>query len=165
MIASRIPAPDGDDVLFGVFVGDELSGCAGFARQKHMKGRHKALMWGVYLRPSLRGRGLGEALVDKVIEHARSRVELVKCVVNPESPGARRLYLGRGFKTYGREPRALRTGGRDQDDELLALILKDLRTDRGQRRAIRFTLCGLGATPTSPGRGLRLIKAPANSAA
>ena len=122
-VADRIPAPGEDDVLFGVYENGVLDGCAGFYRDTSLKGRHKGTLWGVYLRPALRGRGFGEALVDAVIEHARARVEILKCVVNPESPGARRLYLGRGFKTYGMEPRALRVNGRDQDDELLALIL------------------------------------------
>jgi GNAT superfamily N-acetyltransferase len=123
-VAARIPAPGGDDVIFGVYENGALDGCAGFYRDASLKGRHKGTLWGVYLRPSLRGRGLGEALVDAVIEHARGRVEILKCVVNPETPGPRRLYLSRGFRPYGMEPRALRVNGRDQDDELLALILK-----------------------------------------
>ncbi len=122
-VAQRIPPAGGDDVLFGVFAGGELCGCAGFARQLHMKGRHKGLMWGVYLRPMLRGKGVGEALVDRVIAHAARHVEILNCSVNPENRGARSLYLSRGFTVYGREPRALRTGGRDHDEELLALIL------------------------------------------
>ncbi|HWE98550.1 MAG TPA: GNAT family N-acetyltransferase [Caulobacteraceae bacterium] len=123
-VAARMPEPGGDNIIFGVYEHGVLDGCAGFFRDTNLKERHKGTLWGVYLRPSLRGRGLGEALIDKVIEHARTRVEILKCVVNPESPGARRLYLGRGFRTYGMEPRALRVNGRDQDDELLALILK-----------------------------------------
>jgi len=121
--AERIPPAVGEDVLFGVFAGGALCGCAGFAREKYMKGRHKGLMWGVYLRPMLRGKGVGEALVDRVIAHAAGHVEILNCAVNPENRGARSLYLSRGFKVYGREPRALRTGGRDHDEELLALIL------------------------------------------
>jgi ribosomal protein S18 acetylase RimI-like enzyme len=122
-VASRIPLAGGDDVLFGVFERGELGGCAGFAREVHLKGRHKGLMWGVYLRPNLRGRGVGEALVDRVIAHARGYVEILKCSVNPENLGARALYLSRGFEVYGREPKALRASGRDHDEELLALIL------------------------------------------
>ena len=123
-VAERIPEPGGEDVLFGVFSGGELSGCGGFAREKHLKGRHKGLMWGIYLRPSLRGTGAGDALVSRVIEQARAHVEILTCAVNPENLGARALYLRHGFKVYGREPRALRTGGRDHDEELLTLILQ-----------------------------------------
>jgi len=122
-VAERIPPVGGDDVLFGVFADGVLGGCAGFARDTGLKLRHKGLMWGVYLRSALRGQGVGEALIDRVVEHARGRVEVLRCAVNPENIGARKLYLSRGFEVYGREPRALRTGGRDHDDELLALIL------------------------------------------
>jgi len=122
-VAERIPLPGGDDVLFGVYAGGELCGCAGFARETSIKGRHKGLMWGVYLKPALRGQGVGEALVDRVIAQAGRCVEILNCAVNPENLGARALYLSRGFEVYGCESRALRTGGRDHDEELLALIL------------------------------------------
>ena len=122
-VAARIPA-GGEDVLFGVFAEGALSGCAGFFREIGLKARHKGVMWGVYLRPALRGRGVGEALVDRIVEHARRHVEILKCSVHPDNRGARNLYLSRGFETYGREPRALRTGGQDHDEELLALIFK-----------------------------------------
>jgi ribosomal protein S18 acetylase RimI-like enzyme len=121
-VAARIPAPGGDDVLFGAYADNVLSGCAGFYRATSLKERHKGTLWGVYLRPALRGRGVAEAMIDAVIAHAEARVDILKCVVFPESRAARALYLGRGFKTYGIEPRALRIGGRDQDDELMALI-------------------------------------------
>jgi ribosomal protein S18 acetylase RimI-like enzyme len=130
-VTARIPAPGGDDVLFGVYANGILGGCAGFYRDTTEKGRHKGTMWGVYLRPALRGRGLAEAMIDTVIAHARARVEILKCVVNPETPAARALYLGRGFRTYGLEPRALRVGARDYDDELLALIFTAAGQDAG----------------------------------
>jgi len=64
--AERIPQPGGADVLFGVYVADELCGCAGFGREPGEKEKHKGFMWGVYLRPNLRGRGVGEALVGRL---------------------------------------------------------------------------------------------------
>lgn len=121
-IGERIPTPDRDDVLFGVYADGVLCGSVGFVRESGLKLRHRGTMWGVYLRPELRGRGIAEAMIDRVIAHAAERVEILKCVVNPENPAARALYLGRGFKPYGLEPRALRVGDHDYDDELLALI-------------------------------------------
>ena len=121
-VAAGIPIEGGDDVLFGLFVDTALCGSAGFVRDRGLKGRHKGLMWGVYLRADLRGKGVGEALIGRVIEHARRRIEILRCAVNPENLGARALYLRHDFEVYGREPRALRSGGRDHDEELLALI-------------------------------------------
>ena len=124
-VAARIPEPGDDDVLFGVFDGDDLCGCAGFVRGKYLKGRHKGMMVGVYLRANLRGKSVGDALVERVIEQARRHVDMLTCSVHPDNLGARALYLRHGFVVYGREPRALRTGGRDHDEELMALVLSD----------------------------------------
>jgi len=49
-VANRIPAPGGDDVLFGVYLDGELMGCAGFMREMGAKEQHKGYLWGVYLR-------------------------------------------------------------------------------------------------------------------
>ena len=123
-VAARIPPAGGDDVMFGVFADGLLRGCAGFFRESGLKSHHKGVMVGVYLQPALRGKGVGEALVDRIVEHARRHVDILKCSVHPDNRGARNLYLSRGFEVYGREPRALRTGGQDHDEELLALIFK-----------------------------------------
>lgn len=82
-------------------------------------------MWGVYLRPALRGRGAGEALVGAVIEHARAYVDLLFAAVTAENLGPKALYHRLGFRTYGVEPRALRWGGRDYDEDLLVLTLDE----------------------------------------
>ena len=123
-VAARIP-PAGDvDVLFGAYAGGVLSGCAGFMREKGLKERHKGYMWGVYLRPILRGTGAGEALVAAVIDQASRHVDILRSAVNAENLGAKALYHRMGFHTYGVEPRALRIEGRDYDDELLALVFE-----------------------------------------
>lgn len=122
-VAERIAAPGGADALFGVWVGAELMGGAGFVREKGLKSQHKGLMWGVYLRPTLRGRGVGEALVGAVIDQARAHVEILLTAVNAENLGAKALYHRMGFRTYGIEPHALRWEGRDYDEELLAFAL------------------------------------------
>jgi len=117
--AERIPQPGGADVLFGVYVADALLGCAGFMREQGAKEKHKGFMWGVYLRPSLRGRGVGEALVGRLLEHARGQVSLLRCSVTMENTGARELYRRLGFVEYGVEPRALRYDGTEYDEALL----------------------------------------------
>ncbi len=120
-VAGRIPLPGGDDVLFGVYAGGELQGCAGFLREKGAKEAHKGYLWGVYVRAALQGRGLGEQLTQTVIDWARPRVDILRCSVSSENLGAKALYLRLGFKLYGTEPRAIRVGGRDYDEDHLAL--------------------------------------------
>jgi RimJ/RimL family protein N-acetyltransferase len=120
-VASRIPEPGGSDVLFGVYVAGELCGCAGFFREKGLKERHRGLMWGVYLRPLLRGQGAGEALVERIIDHARQHVDVLRSAVTSDNVGVRDLYLRMGFEHFAVEPRALRHDGRDHDEDLLIM--------------------------------------------
>ena len=121
VFAERIPPAGGADVLFGAYVAGALGGCAGFVREPGAKERHKGFMWGVYLRPSLRGRGIGEALVGRVIDHARGQVSLLRCSVTTGNIGAWELYRRMGFVDYGVEPRALRYEGVDYDEALLVI--------------------------------------------
>jgi ribosomal protein S18 acetylase RimI-like enzyme len=120
--AARIPE-DPIDVLFGVYRGGVLSGSAGFSREKRVKIAHKGLMWSVYLKPELRGRGVGEALVQRVIDHAGANVSVLLCSVTSENTAACELYRRMGFVEYGIEPRALRVDGRDYDEDMLILNL------------------------------------------
>jgi len=120
-VASRIPLPGGDDVLFGAYAGGALQGCAGFLREKGAKEAHKGYLWGVYVRAAFQGRGLGERLTLAVIDWGRPRVDILRCAVTADNLAAKALYLRLGFKLYGTEPRAIRAGGRDHDDDLLAL--------------------------------------------
>jgi ribosomal protein S18 acetylase RimI-like enzyme len=119
--AERIPQPGGADVLFGVYASDTLNGCAGFMREPGAKEMHKGFMWGVYLRPALRGRGIGEALVGRVIDHARGQVSLLRCSVTTENTAACELYRRMGFIDYGLEPRSLRYEASDYDEALLVI--------------------------------------------
>jgi ribosomal protein S18 acetylase RimI-like enzyme len=119
--AGQIPETGGDDVLFGVYADGVLSGCARFVRETRAKERHKGAMAGVYLLPALRGRGVGEALVGRLIEHARARVSLLRCSVGAENKAALELYRRTGFVKHGIEPRSLRYEGRDYDEELLVI--------------------------------------------
>jgi ribosomal protein S18 acetylase RimI-like enzyme len=119
--AQQIPEPGGDDVLFGVYADGVLSGCARFARDRRAKERHKGAMAAVYLRPALRGRGIGEALIGRLIGHARARVSLLRCSVTTENTAACELYRRMGFIDYGIEPRSLRYEGADYDEALLVI--------------------------------------------
>jgi ribosomal protein S18 acetylase RimI-like enzyme len=123
-VTSRIPAPGGDDVLFGVYRDGELMGCAGFRREPGAKERHKGDLWGVYVRASLQGRGHGKRLTQAVIDWARPRVDLLRCAVSAENPRARALYMRLGFVRYGAEPRAIRVDGRDLDEDHLVLVFR-----------------------------------------
>ena len=109
--------------MFGGFADGALLGVAGFAVPPLAKKRHKGLLWGVYVREAARGRGLGRALVVRVIEHARAHVVQLHAAVVTTNHPALSLYRTLGFTTYGLEPRGLACAGRHFDQELLVLLL------------------------------------------
>jgi len=114
----------GDDLaIFGAFVDGELVGMAGFAREARLKMRHKATLWGVYVKPARHGLKLGERLVQAVIGHARGRVLLLQACVSTTNPSARRVYFGLGFKSWGVEERALLVDGQWHADDHIVLEL------------------------------------------
>ncbi|MGY8677548.1 GNAT family N-acetyltransferase [Bradyrhizobium sp. UFLA05-153] len=115
----RLKASD----VFGAFIEQELCGVAGFRRQDGTKTVHKAMLWGMYVRPAARRFGVGRRLVDAVVAHAAQRVEQLQLSVVSDNEPALRLYASAGFIEYGREPKALKQDGRYFDEILMKLFL------------------------------------------
>jgi RimJ/RimL family protein N-acetyltransferase len=108
-----------EQFVAGGFVDGALAGIAGFSRFSGRKLRHKGLLWGMYVRPEAQGTGLGGALVEAVLDHARGQVEVVQLTVMDGNPRARRLYERHGFVEYGREPAAVKAGDEYLDEILM----------------------------------------------
>jgi len=116
----------GNVIVLGAFVGDELAGAAGLMRGRHAKSAHLISLWGMYVSPSHRGAGLGRALLEACIAHARSLggVEAMQLGVTEPADAARRLYERAGFVTWGVQPDALRHGGMAVGEHHMLLRLK-----------------------------------------
>jgi ribosomal protein S18 acetylase RimI-like enzyme len=115
----------GGTAIFGAFDGSTLVGTAGIRREQLKKGTHKAFIWGMYVAAEARRQGVGRALLEHAIEHARSMdgVALVQLSVSIPNPAARELYASIGFATWGIEPDALRVDDRSVDEEHMWLRL------------------------------------------
>jgi ribosomal protein S18 acetylase RimI-like enzyme len=129
-IAARLAqGTGGEDVVFGAFDVEDggLVGLAGLGRQKGRKTRHRAHVWGMYVAPRGRGRGVGRALMSTLIAHARALpgVERLTLGVEPTNAPARTLYHTLGFVTYGTEPEAYSLDGEYWDSELMSLDLRE----------------------------------------
>jgi len=121
----RLDVPD--QVIFGAFDDrhdeDRIVGMAGLFRDRHLKAAHKVHVWGMYVVPSHRRRGIAAELLQAALRHARSLpgVAWVHLTASSSASGARRLYQRAGFELWGTEPDALRHDGRSVDDHHLAL--------------------------------------------
>ena len=125
-VAARLSGSRGAFVIGGAFgAGGVLVGIVGCYRESRVKRRHEALVWGMYVAPEARGRGLGGALLDALIARARSMpgLEQLTLSVIPENVAARQLYISRGFQSFGTAPRALRDEERAYDLEYFWLPL------------------------------------------
>ena len=115
----------GNSFVYGAFAGDGIVGIAGFARESGRKTRHKGFIWGVYVSPAFRGRGVARELMTAILEEARALdgVEQVTLSVVTENASAKALYRSLGFTVFGTELRALKLGQRYLDEDHMVLFL------------------------------------------
>ena len=115
-----------ENFVLGAFgEGGQLIGVAGFYRAAHLKLRHKGFVWGMYVSPESRGRGVGRALLSSIIERGKSLpgLEQVCLDVVTVNEAARGLYLSQGFQAYALEREAMKQDGEYYDLEHMVLRL------------------------------------------
>ena len=115
-----------DHYVIGAFDGASLVGIIGFDRERRAKRRHRAVVWGMYVDRSARGRGVGRALLDELLARARrvAGLEQLLLTVMAANGSARRLYERAGFAVYGHAPRAMLMDGAAYDEDLMRLDLR-----------------------------------------
>jgi RimJ/RimL family protein N-acetyltransferase len=98
-------APNRDRAVFGAFAGEQLVGSTGLQREQPRKLAHKALIWGVYVAPTFRHRGIGRTLMQRALAHAASMPGLLRVTlgVNTSNAPAIALYKSLGFEPFGLE--------------------------------------------------------------
>lgn len=102
-----------DGNLVGAFVNNELAGTAGWFLQKGAKRQHIGVIWGMYVAPEFRSRGIGGAILDQLLANIRDAgCDVAQLGVAEPNVIARELYESAGFKIWGREEDALRVDGK-----------------------------------------------------
>lgn len=110
--------------VFGWEEGRALLGLAGLTAEAGRKRRHIGHLWGLYVSPAARGRGVGRALVAAVLDEARARgLGQVQLGVATGNAPALALYRAMGFAVFGTERDALRVADLALDEHLMALHL------------------------------------------
>lgn len=106
----------------GAFLDDTLVGTAGWFRFDG-NSAHRGHVWGVVVASQHRGRGVGRAVIDAIIDNAAKSVSQLHLGVGAYNTGAIALYSSAGFEIYGTEPRALYVNGRYIDEHLMVRFL------------------------------------------
>lgn len=106
--------PNSAELVFGAFVGARLVGVAGLRFERRERTMHKASLFGMFVLPRFRGRGIARALVGAVLERAESTpgTHVVQLGVTQPNAAALRLYESCGFRPFGTEPYAIKVGER-----------------------------------------------------
>jgi ribosomal protein S18 acetylase RimI-like enzyme len=126
--ASRLRGGDTGNFVFGAFEGQALVAMTGFYRETAVKRRHKGWIWGVFVSPPVRGKGVGRALLAEVVEAAKALAG-IRCIlltVSTTQQAAIKLYQHAGFRSFGTEPHALMVGERSIDEHHMILELDGL---------------------------------------
>lgn len=118
-VARRLGDPE--NAIIAVFdPGDagRMVAMAGVARPRRVKTMHRAVIWGVYVDPAWRGRGLSRVVMAKAIETARSwpGAEVIWLSTSVVAEAALGLYESMGFERWGVEPDAIRIDGQPYDE-------------------------------------------------
>lgn len=124
---ARIDSGNAENFVMGAFDAGQLIGTAGFYREQKEKRRQIGWIWGVFVHPDRRQKGIGRALISSTIEQARQLHGLTAIHITAAitQTAARKMYIGLGFRLVGTVPGALHVDGKYYDEEMLAL---DLRT-------------------------------------
>jgi ribosomal protein S18 acetylase RimI-like enzyme len=121
--ATRLRADTAENFIVGAFERGAAVGMVGCYQEVPLKRRHKAWIWGVFVAPAARGRGIAKSLMLTAIERAKSipGLEMLLLTVGVGQPAPRKLYESLGFRSFGIEPRGLKIGTESHDEENMVL--------------------------------------------
>lgn len=127
--ATRLRAGAAENFIVGAFEQHAAVGMVGCYQEVPLKRRHKAWIWGVFVAPAARGRGIAKSLLQAAIQRAKSipGIEMVLLTVGVGQPAPRKLYASLGFRSFGIEPRGLKIGNESHDEENMVLEFHNSR--------------------------------------
>jgi RimJ/RimL family protein N-acetyltransferase/catechol 2,3-dioxygenase-like lactoylglutathione lyase family enzyme len=116
-VAQRL-APSAHGAVFAACADGGLVGMVGLARERQRKLTHKAFIWGVFVSPLVRRRGIGRRLMDAALAHAAAMpgVLQVNLSANAANAASVALYRAAGFLPFGLERGFMMVEGAPQDE-------------------------------------------------
>jgi hypothetical protein len=119
---------------FAAFDDGKPVGVIGLGEEGGRKLAHKRVVWGMYVAPSHRGRGIAKRLLREALQFAASMpgVRQVNLGVNVANAPALRLYESMGFKPFGIEHDALLIDGEFHHEMLMVCLLDEQARECGE---------------------------------
>ena len=116
-----------DGAIFGLFGGGKIIGMTGIAIDRNDPTKKQALLWGSWLEPGFRGKGLSDMMYRARIEWARAHPTCEKIVVShrASNEASKRANQKHGFVFTHKTPKEWPDGG-IEDDIFYELPLKKI---------------------------------------
>ena len=120
IVAERLIAK-ADRCVLGAWLGSDLVGMLGLQREEMRKLAHKATLWGMYVAPNARRRGVGRQLIAQALLRAAAMtgVRQIHLGVNASNAEAIALYEAALFKSFGVECGFMLLDGELHDEMLM----------------------------------------------
>jgi ribosomal protein S18 acetylase RimI-like enzyme len=121
--ATHLRADHAENFIVGAFEQRTAVGMVGCYQEVPLKRRHKAWIWGVFVKPAERGRGIARSLMQAAIERAKAidGLDMVMLTVAVDQLAPRKLYESLGFRSFGVEPKGIKIGNQHHDEEHMVL--------------------------------------------
>jgi len=79
--------------------------------------------FGIAIRKEYRDKGVGTALISKVLEECKGKFEVVELTVFSTNDRAKHVYSKFGFKATGQHPKSVKRRGKYFDEDYMVLEL------------------------------------------
>ena len=115
-----------DNFTLGAFDEDNnWMGTASFKREglERERLRHQGLLFFMYVSDKCEGKGIGGKLLDALIKRVKEQTDIEQIVLTLVGTNyrAKKLYLSKGFETYGYQKKAIKWGDHYLDEEFMYL--------------------------------------------
>ena len=111
-------------VIGGISEGEMIVGTIGISRSQSQKTQHIGSIWGMYVSPAARGKGLARQLLNAAVAEAGPSVRSLRLCVEANNDPAIKLYESAGFKRWALEAEALKVGDIFHDEILMRLDVR-----------------------------------------
>jgi len=120
-VASKMAADE--SATLGAFIDNELVGVMTITQEGAPKLRHRVNLFAVYVTPKVRGKRVGTALLQEVVEYTKQMplVEKINLTVVSTNETAIKLYEKVGFKSFGLEHQAMKMNDSYVDEVYMSL--------------------------------------------